>query len=286
LFDRVLIVDWSATNGPTRPGPNTIWIGSADDTGVSARHMPTRTSAEAHLAGQIAESRGSGLRLLMGVDFAFGYPRGFARHLTGRACARSLWRHLAERIVESPDHHTNRFAVAREINRSFGGRGPFWVVNEGLSHPDLPFGKKDRDDPARHGIASHRAVEGHPQARGAKSVWQLTGPGSVGSQSLTGLPMIHRLSLLPGVTVWPFDTDLSDVVLAEIYPALLAPAVAAEVASGWIADAAQVRLLALALWRLARNDGLAGMLNQPDAEPEEGWILGVGHRDLLAGAVP
>lgn len=279
----MIIVDWSATSGPTKPGRDTIWIGSTDATGVTARHMPTRPAAEAYLADAIQTAQGQ--RLLIGLDFAFGYPKGLATRLTGHAYARHIWRYLADRIQENSDFTTNRFDVARTINRTLGGPGPFWVVNKGLSDPDLPLGTKGRDGPESYGIAAHRAVERHPDAGNPKSVWQLTGPGAVGSQSLTGLPMIHRLSQIPGVSVWPFESALSDIVLAEVYPSLLAKSVAGDVAAGWVQDAAQVRLLSLALFSLARSGQMPKLFDLAHPDPEEGWILGVGHSAALKAAL-
>ena len=69
-----------------------------------------------------------------------------------------------------------------------------------------------------------------------------------------------------------------------MYPSLLAKAVARE---GGIKDAAQVRLLALALWRLSRSGGLAALWDVPEgvARTEEGWILGAGHGSALEAAL-
>ena len=121
----------------------------------------------------------------------------------------------------------------------------------------------------------------------AQPVWKLYTTGSVGSQVLTGLPMVHRLSQGADVAVWPFDgghrVALAQVVLAEIYPSLLSVAVTAE---GGIKDAAQVRLLARALGRLARSGRIGAMMQVPEGvPPEEGWILGAGHEAALRAAL-
>ena len=118
----------------------------------------------------------------------------------------------------------------------------------------------------------------------AQPVWKLYTTGSVGGQALMGLPMIHRLSNLPGVAVWPFDAPDAPVVLAEVYPSLLADQVAAE---GGIKDQAQVRLLARALLRLSVTGQLAPLFVTPPAPvtTEEGWVLGAGFEAALAGAL-
>jgi hypothetical protein len=278
-FDTVLVVDWSAAAKARRPSPDSIWIGAARDDTVEARHFATRPDAEGWLSQQITRAGDLGERLLIGFDFAFGFPAGAARALTGRDDPCAIWSWLAARILESRDGANNRFAVAVEANRRFG-RKVFWGAD---LDPDITL-RRETGAAAALGLAAHRAVEG--QAKGAKSVWQLTGAGAVGSQSLVGLPMIHRLSQLPSVAVWPFDTP-DRIVMAEVYPSLLRARVEEEVARGWMRDAAQVRLLSLALWRLGRTGRLANLLAAPThpAARQEGWILGVGHEDDLQGAL-
>ena len=125
------------------------------------------------------------------------------------------------------------------------------------------------------GLSERRAVE--KIVPRAQPVWKLYTNGSVGSQTLTGLPVVHRL----GLPVWPFDPPDRRMV-AEIYPSLLAAAVARE---GGIKDASQVRLLARALFALSAHDRLAPLFEVPPEAQEEGWILGAGHALLLAEAL-
>ena len=76
------------------------------------------------------------------------------------------------------------------------------------------------------------------------------------------------------------------MVLAEVYPSLLAGPVAILAnAGGLTADQAQVRLLSRALYRLARGDRLAPLFAAPPEAAEEGWILGAGQAPLLAEAL-
>jgi hypothetical protein len=98
--------------------------------------------------------------------------------------------------------------------------------------------------------------------------------------------MIHRLSQLPGVAVWPFAAPHAPVVLAEVYPSLIAGPVAILAnAEGLTADQAQVRLLSRSLYRLSRDGRLAGLFVAPPEADEEGWILGARHAPLLAEAL-
>ncbi len=291
-FDSVVIVDWSAsgTPSPARESADAIWIGEARGDAAESAYLRVRAAAEDWLRARIAAARTRGERLLIGADFAFGYPAGFAAALTGRAEALAVWEWLAGELSDGPDNRNDRIEIAARINRAFPGLGPFWFNPTQEDMPDLP-----REGRARHGygpLADLRAVD--VRATGAQSVWKLGGPGSVGSQVLTGLPVLWRLRAGGGVAAWPFEAiDDAPVVLAEVFPSLLVREVAALIPEGsgkheWpIKDAVQVRLLALALARLAGSGALAPLLT-PDAPEqtlrEEGWILGVGGEAALRDA--
>jgi hypothetical protein len=285
LFDRVIVVDWSAANLPTSPTnrANAVWIGCHDAEGGAEWHHRTRAAAEAQLVTLIDTARASGQRILIGFDFAMGYPAGFAARLTGEARAEAVWRWLSQTVTDV-DNRNNRFEVATRINAAFPeGPGPFWSHPLGQSWPGLPF-RRAGIDYAALGVSETRAAEAAVPR--AKSPWMLFNPGSVGSQSLLGLPMIHRLSQLPGVAVWPFTPPDAPVVLAEVYPSLLAGPVAILAnGEGLTADQAQVRLLSRALYTLAQADRLPLLFDTPPEAAEEGWILGAGHASLLAEAL-
>jgi hypothetical protein len=284
-FDRVIVVDWSAANLPTSPTlrSNAVWIGCHDAEGGIEWHHRTRATAEAQILTLIQTARADGLRLLIGFDFAMGYPAGFAARLTGIPEAKAVWDWLAGAITDGPDNRNNRFDVAARINAMFPeGPGPFWSHPTGQSWPGLPY-RRAGIDYAALGLAEVRAAE--VAVPRAKSPWMLFNPGSVGSQSLLGLPVIHRLSRIPGVAVWPFD-DPAGVVVAEVYPSLLAGEVAMLAnAAGLTADQAQVRLLSRALFNLASRDRLAALFDAPACATEEGWILGAGQAPLLSEAL-
>ena len=278
-FDTVIIVDWSASNVPTpaRESKDAVWIGIARASGDEARYFRTRASAEAALLDLLDQEKTR--RVLVGFDFPMGYPQGFAERLTGTASAKAVWGWIETEMSDDAHNRNNRLEVAARANRAFAGPGPFWVVNQGLARTDLPFGKIGKVDFAALGVAEMRQIERSGLAGRPKSVWQLTGPGSVGSQSLTGLPVIARLSRKPGVAVWPFDgVALSEIVVAEVYPSLLTPAIGQS--GDPIRDRAQVRLLARALLRLP-TDQMARLTEVPDIAREEGWILGAGHAAAL-----
>jgi molybdopterin-guanine dinucleotide biosynthesis protein B len=278
-FDRVIVADWSAAGSlsPARPSANAIWLGISDSAGTETRYFRSRASAEGYLTEAVAACQG---RLLIGCDFPMGYPEGFAARLTGVPSARAVWDWLGRHLSDAPDNRNTRFETAARINDHLGGAGPFWGRPRSLPLPNLPE-TKAVDYPAL-GLAERRQVE--TLVSRAQPVWKLHTTGAAGGQGLVGQPMIHRLSARPGVAVWPFDPADAPVVLAEVYPSLLARAVAADPAP--IKDEAQVRLLSRALWRLSQSGQLTPLLATTGGAitTEEGWILGAGHGPALEAA--
>ncbi len=294
LFDTVAVVDWSSRGKPSprAESSDALWIGLAGARS-GERYFSTRFAAMGWLAELIAAERAEGRRVLAGFDFPFGYPAGFAGAVTGSNSALALWEHLAGRVTDGPDNANNRFEAAAALNAGLPGAGPFWGNGLPVDFAHLPR----RRPPAGQVAGEWRLVEGAPYAKGAKSCWQLSGAGSVGGQVLTGLPALWRLRREMGVAVWPFDTGLrapeAPVVLAEVYPSLLAEAVRAERGTGEILDRTQVRVLARALAGLDAAGGLAPLFEGApglDAEAratvarEEAWILGAGHAEALRAA--
>jgi hypothetical protein len=275
-FDRVIIVDWSgrSTLSPAKESKDAIWIGICDANGETQDYLRSRSAAEALILRQLAD----GGRQLVGFDFPMGYPSGLAALLTGRADARGLHHWIADAITDGPDNRNNRFDVASRINRQLGGKGPFW--GRPMARPDAHLPALKTVDYPGLGLPEKRRVE--QENPPAKPVWQLLGAGSVGSQALLGIPVVHRLAAATGAAVWPFEAPRT-LTLAEVYPSLLAKAVTAE--RDRIPDRAQVRLLARALFALSRRNRLAALFETPPIAAEEGWILGAGHAPVLAEAL-
>ncbi|MCB1396576.1 MAG: molybdopterin guanine dinucleotide synthesis, partial [Rhodobacteraceae bacterium] len=122
IFDRIAILDWSAANRPRR-GKDSIWLGHDS---APPENLPTRATAFDRLTALVEDALTRNQRLLIGADFAFGYPRGFARALTGQDNALALWQQLADRLQDDARNRSNRLEVAAEINRGLPGLGPFW----------------------------------------------------------------------------------------------------------------------------------------------------------------
>jgi molybdopterin-guanine dinucleotide biosynthesis adapter protein len=284
-FDTVIVVDWSAANvpSPAKASADAIWIGVARAGGCEVGYHRTRAAAELALVAVLDAEASAGRRVLAGFDFPLSYPQGFSGRLTGKAGPRGVWDWLEAHLIDGPDNRNNRFELAAGINARFGGAGPFWGRPAGLDLPTLP--ERKLVDYAGLGLTERRQIElAVPRAQ---SVWKLYTTGSVGSQSLTGLPMIARLARRAGCAVWPFDEVDAPLVLTEVYLSLLARDVALAAAQGEIKDAAQVRLLAQALWALSARGDFGALLDVPQgaAQTEEGWILGAGHAARLEGAL-
>ena len=284
MFDRFVVVDWSAHSAP-KLGRDSIWIAVRDRTGdVSAVNVATRSAAATFLA-ELFESDPDSTTLL-GVDFSLGYPCGTAAALGLEGTAWSaMWQLLADRITDDDRNSNNRFAVAADLNRCLtGGAAPFWgcpprAASECLT-TTKPVGTAT--------LAAFRAAEIELRAQGFRpfSSWQLLGAGAVGSQSLVGIPRLHVLCnrFRDRIEVWPFTTgfrsprlDAGAIVVAEVWPSML------DIGShDEVRDAAQVTSTARWLDDTDAADGLEALFSpemalemSAAAVAEEGWVLGV-----------
>jgi hypothetical protein len=291
VFDHIVVVDWSAASTP-RLGRDSIWVCALDvRSGASELvNLPIRAAAEAWLLDHLVRSTG---RVLVGFDFPFGYPAGFATAagVTGTTPWLAAWRHLAGSVHDDESNRSNRFEVAAGLNaRVSGGPGPFWGCRPGAESTFLTSRRVFRFP--HRGLAEFRPCEQAILATGRRvsSVWQLWGAGSVGSQALTGIPVVARLrwsaALRGRARVWPFETGFDPdpavgvadaVVLTECWPGIVPLDRSLHV----VRDAAQVLGLARHLAGLdARGaigawfaPALAGQV-APAALTEEAWILG------------
>jgi len=281
LFDAYLVVDWSAASRP-KLGADSIWIALQE--GGRPRlleNVATRERAEQLCLEAFVEAARRGRRLLAGFDFSFGFPAGAAAALGARSWE-AVWARLTAEVSDDEHNRNNRFSLAAAWNREMTGRAaPLWGCPPAQASALLTPTR-----PGRLGFPARRLCE---RRAGARSTWQLFYNGSVGSQSLLGVPRLERLrkraELGGEVRVWPFETGFrvpgdEAVSIAEVYPSLW-PAAAAE---GEVKDRAQVRGLAARFAALDRAGELAALFAPPleantaqieAALREEGWILGV-----------
>jgi hypothetical protein len=280
VFDRIVVVDWSAAAAP-KLGPDSIWTYChADD--VAINHA-TRAAAFVALVDLLRQPG----RTLVGFDFPLGYPAGFATAagLSGPTPWQAAWHHLADHLVDDDRNRNNRWDVAADLNRRLGQRR-FWGVPRRHADDDLTVRKPPLVD-------EYRIVESRLRQTGLRpfSTWQLLGAGSVGSQTLTGIPIVHSLRQHPDLMarsrIWPLETGLTTdptahdrdaIVIAEVWPS----AISHDATLHAVKDACQVMTLARYFAGLDRAGDLAGHF-QPtlDADTtakvvgEEAWVLGV-----------
>jgi hypothetical protein len=289
MFDRIVIVDWSAANH-RKKGRDSIWICQH---GSEPLNLGTRVEARAHLEELLADAIKKGERTLIGFDFPFGYPAGFASRLGfhGEEPWRAVWDEIARLIRDGDDNRNNRFCVGAELNRRVSRkRFPFWGCPVGFAHDFLGprhNGGHDKDEP----LKEHRLID--EWMVGAQPCWKLAYTGSVGSQALTGIPVVrhlrNHLRFTDHARVWPFETGLQEpagdarIVFAEVWP------------SWWrdwkttqqpdeVNDKAQVRHVARVLTDHDADGTLAAIFagdpllteeQRAVVETEEAWTLGV-----------
>lgn len=333
LFNSYVMVDWSSSTRPAKWPPNndSIWWAAVQDRSVTVKrkgeyqkrfippaetivaHERTRCSALEHVTDFIRRELRVNRRVLVGFDFAFGYPLGFLEHLVppiASARAPSLWEWFAKKdeLKNEPTNANDRFAVAAALNATYGDPrarpGPFYLNRKEVIPKSAKGVQARRPDPwPKHLPAQHRqtdlkAGEGNPA-----SVWKLMGQDSVGSQVLMGLRALHELrsTFSKRLVVWPFDkgfqcpaTDQLDqqIVIVEIYPSLLHRYITLHQEDHEVKDRAQVRLNARAFARLDRehHDLFRALFGRPEVSVdcdwtrvahEEGWIFGAGAAEKI-----
>lgn len=290
LFDSYIMVDWSASSTP-KTGADSIWYCVMERRAgklveMALKNPSTREQACLDLADILSDLTSRGMKTLVGFDFSFGYPKGFAQALgLTDATWQGVWRELARSIQDGADNHNNRFEVAGGFNQKISGTaGPFWGCPKARQSEFLES-KKSYLSPLTNEM---RLCE--QRINGVKPVWQLLGTGCVGSQTLMGIARLEQLRHHPWfadqVKIWPFQTglsadDLGAITFAEIYPSQIKVTATEDLPK----DALQVRTMAHHYGELDQLGDLAPLFKgdedlTPDQRAvvmgEEGWVLGVG----------
>lgn len=182
---RVIAVDWSGARDASG-----VYVAEVADGVVRRLEAPgSRERAVADVVAAAREAGARGERVVAGFDFAFSYPAWYLRE---RGC---------------PDAPSFWDLVARE--------GEGW-----LREPAYPFWTLRT---RRQGAPAERAFRITERAAAGgrvspKSVFQVAGPGQVGTMSIRGIPLLRDLRA-GGLAVWPFDDPgAAQSVVVEIYP--------------------------------------------------------------------
>ena len=295
-FDAYVMVDWSSNASPVT-GNDSIWIatGAWSDrtfTAASPQNVPTRLKAVDLLRKQLLLWREEGKRVLVGFDFAFGYPASFARALGLDVSLGGAWKalheHFAANVKDSPQNLHNRDSFADECNRQIGAPGPFWGCAAGSASRSLTQQRIGVFQFPHHDLAEWRATDVVARSRvTTQSVWKLNCGVSVGGQTILGIKHLDELARSVGGHRWPFEgwgtPDGSAIWFAEIFPSLVRY-------SEWSDEykTRRDRTQVQSCVRYAAERDSAGMLKGDFAKPatldvatlakvenEEGWILWV-----------
>jgi len=300
LFDAYLVADWSASSTP-KTGPDSVWfaLGVRRDGRFAVEVLvnpPTRARATECVAARLAVLQAERLRVFVGFDFAYGYPAGLVEALTGEvhgAAWHTMWIQLAATIHDDPSNGNNRFKVASELNAMVSASpGPFWgcppsKMTATLRSTSCGFPYRVRD-----GVSLERLRITEERLPRVQEAWKLSGAGSVGSQSLMGIPRVLSLRddgrLACTSSVWPFETGFTERPTSEAGPSILHaeiwPGIATvDVTLHAVKDAAQVLSLIRHLAELDEMGRLGRLFSRPNnlsndqiraCLAEEGWILG------------
>jgi hypothetical protein len=111
-----------------------------------------------------------------------------------------------------------------------------------------------------------------------KSIFQIGGAGAVGTGSIRGMPLLHRL-YRAGARIWPF-TDTGNPTLIEIYPRLMTGAVHKSDAT------ARARLLANRYPRLAAEHVRLGTSSEDAFDAAVSALVMIEHVADLSSLAP
>jgi hypothetical protein len=290
LFDAYVIVRWSAAS-KAATAADSVLIGLVRRdvrfrNAYSSQSAATRAEGEKKLAALLEELAKRGEKVLLGLDFPLGFPRGLAAGLKLQGEPwRAVWNQLDRMVKDKADNTNNRFGVGAEINRRLTeGPFPFWGCPPRDALTTLQP-KRTREHQAGD-LPELRAADA--RVKGAPSIWKLYYNGSIGGHAILGIPMVRRLKQKYGeeLRAWPFETgwgapDLSGVriVTAEVFT----QGAETKPAAGESKDQAELRAYAEQIAKLDDASKLGPLFAEPKglaagetdvALAEEGWILG------------
>ena len=182
---RCIAVDWS---GDARPNAQRerIWVAEAQQGHlIGLENERTRDEVINWLLEQI-NGRGS---VVIGLDFAFSFPEWYLS-----------WRNLQN---------------VRELWDMAAAAGEDWLMCQ-----IWPFwGRRGTLNQQRPGnLTEYRQFRETDWVHYGKSVFQVSGGGSVGTGSIRGFPYLAQMQHA-GATIWPFDApEFGRPNVVEIYP--------------------------------------------------------------------
>jgi hypothetical protein len=203
-FDAFIAVDWSGARGKyngiavaiCRPGR------AAPELVKSQQKHWSRQEIAEWVAGQLDR----GLRLLIGFDFAFGFPFEDCGYLGGQARRIddifALWALIESRSTGEIDFGCRTFVNNPDFAHLFWKRGPqpkTWVERKRLAEHACAEKTKTRPD----------------------TLYKLLHSKQVGKASITGMRVLNylRAGKSKSVAIWPFENPKTSAIV-EIYPTM------------------------------------------------------------------
>jgi hypothetical protein len=205
-FDTFIAIDWSGAAGR--------YDGIAVAKCNAGRSAPCLVNpiaprwTRSEIVNWICSQLDGNQRLLIGLDFAFGFPfEGKDVGYLG-GCARqgdsifSLWKLIEEKCCADPDFGCTTFIRDPGYESLFWKSGPL---------PEAWVERKRRTE-----LACVETTQTRPE-----TVYKLIGSKQVGKGSVTGIRVLNhiRSSRKECVSFWPFD-EVRGSTIVEIYPTL------------------------------------------------------------------
>ena len=211
-FDRFVGVDWSGARGPGLPG---LQVAVATAGRCPPRLVPPPDGRKNWTRGVFAdwlvETLSGNDRVLVGLDFAFSFPRRDMDEFFPGVCdpdAPSTACDLWQRVDDLCEATGKDFFAGAFVEK--GWYAPYFL---------LPGKRGARYE---HRL---RMTDEHCDQKGlgrTETVFKLVGPTQVGKGSLAGMRVLHHLRRqVSHLCIWPFDRlprSRSATVAVEVYP--------------------------------------------------------------------
>jgi hypothetical protein len=213
-FDAFVAMDWSGASGDY--SGIAVAMCSAGKSGPKLVNPRGSRWSREEAAEWIKKHLGTGQRLLIGLDFGFGFPYEEAGYLGGQAQGIddifALWALIETKSAGEADFGCTQFVRDSELAHLF------WKRN---AKPKLWVERKRR---AEHACAELTGTR-------PDCLYKLIGPKQVGKASITGMRVLNYLRACKGdyFAMWPFEAPRTSVIV-EIYPTMFRKLAAKSVA--------------------------------------------------------
>ena len=192
-----------------------------------------------------------GRRVLIGFDFAFGFPFEDCGYLGGQAAGVDrifdLWALIERRCAGEPDFGCNPFVAYPDYAELFwktGRRPERWIERKRYTEKACAETTQTRPD----------------------TLYKLLHSKQVGKGSITGMRVLHHIRSSVGndVAVWPFEVPRRSVIV-EIYPTLFRKMATGSIAKLRSLGELNAGLIALGSRPIARGRGFSLSDHETDA---------------------